>query len=467
MKNIAFARVPRGGVPLLVVLLVAGTGCVGPTPAPNAEQAVGDATGLTDAVLFVNEGDLEAARLPETGELSLQEAIRRAVLQSARLQERLARVRIALADAEQARLLPNPILELVYRFPRTSGAPDEIEVGVSGELVPLLTRPGRSRSADDTLRAAVSDAVNEAIDVVFEVRRNYETARAFDEFIAAVEGRRDLLGRLVTVAQERLDSGEGTRIDVTSLRAQQAELELDVLEFARERQDARLELAHLIGESESSANWILESRQPLAPLAGSDEQRWIEAALVKRPDLEALRWEIEALKEDAKLAGVSILEGAGAGVSAEKAEDWSIGPALSIPIPIFDFGSARRARAEAVLLAAQHRFTDQKRLAISEVRRAHVTSLALQTAVARLRDTVLPLQQQRRTEIEGVYLSGQADITTLILAEQELRLAQVRLVDLEQKAAHARTALERAVGGPAAATRVETELHGSEPGDRP
>jgi outer membrane protein TolC len=466
LKNIALARVPRVGVALLVVLVVAGTGCVGPTPTPNAEQAVGDATGLTDAVLFVNEGDLEAARVTETGELSLQEAIRRAVLQSARLQERLARVRIALADAEQARLLPNPVLDLVYRFPRTSGAPDEIEVGVSAQLVPLLTRPGRSRSADDTLRAAVSDAVNEAIDVVFEVRRNYETARAFDEFIAAVEGRRDLLGRLVTVAQERLDSGEGTRIDVTSLRAQQADLELDVLDFARERQDARLELAHLIGEPESSANWTLESRQPLAPLNG-DDQRWIEAALVKRPDLEALRWEIEALKEDAKLAGVSILEGAGAGVSAEKAEDWSIGPALSVPIPIFDFGAVRRARAEAVLLAAQHRFTDQKRLAISEVRRAHATCLALQTALARLRGTVLPLQQQRQTEIEGVYRSGQADITTLILAEQELRLAQVRLVDLEQKAAHARTALERAVGGPAAATRVETELHGSEPGDRP
>jgi outer membrane protein TolC len=63
----------------------------------------------------------------------------------------------------------------------------------------------------------------------------------------------------------------------------------------------------------------------------------------------------------------------------------------------------------------------------------------------------LPLQRQRREEIEAIYLGGQADITSLIIAEQELRLSQVKLVGLEETRRSARAALERAVGGPAAA----------------
>ncbi len=449
------------------MILIVAAGCVAAPPATEAERLVGEATGVAEPVVFLSADAATDAPPIDSGQLTLKDAIQRAVLSNPRLQSLLARVQVALADAEQARLLPNPILEIAYRIPRIDDAPDEIDIGVSADLIPLLTRPGRSRAADDRLRSSVADAVHQALDVVVSVRASYAAVQAFEELIPALEERRELLTKLVNVSQERLDSGEGTRLDVTSLRTQQAELDLDLLELARERQDARLELAHLVGQPADLAAWSVEPRVVLLPLAAQAEGRWVEAALAKRPDIEALRWEVEALKEEAQLAGVAILEGSGVGLSAEKADDWSIGPALTVPIPLFDFGSARRARAEAVLLEAQHRLTETKRLAVTEVRRAYATSAALQRSVASLRDVTLPLQRQRREEIEAIYLGGQADITTLIIAEQDLRLAQVRLVELEQRAATARAALERAVGGPTTAAAVETESGASESGDRP
>lgn len=413
------------------------------------------------------EGDSTDAVYPPQSELTLQEAIRRAVLGDSRLQALLARVRIALADAEQARLLPNPILEIAYRIPTAAADPDEIEIGISADLVSLLTRPGRSRAADDRLRGSVADAVDRALDVVVSVRGRYAAVQAFEELIPALEVRRDLLRRLVTVAQERLDSGEGTRLDVTSLRTQEAELDLDLLDLAREKRDVRLELALLMGQPSGVATWSVERRPVAGPLPIEGEERWVDMALARRPDITSLRWELEALKEEAQLAGVTILEGGSAGISAEKAEGWSIGPALSIPIPLFDFGSTRRARAEAVLIEAQHRLHEARRLAVSEVRRAYASNVALQRSVERLRDVVLPLQRQRREEIEAIYLGGQTDITTLIIVEQDLRLSQVKLVELEQRAAIARAVLERAVGGPTAAVQVASEPLDPGSGERP
>lgn len=438
---------------LLILALITGSGCAGAPVSPDAEQRIEEATGSVAPILFLPEGHPTDLAWPLSDELTLGEAIRRALLSDPRLQAHLARVRVALADSQQVRLLPNPILEIAYRFQT-----GEVEIGVSAELVSLLTRAGRSRAADDRLRGSAAEAVDQALDIVVTVRSRYATAQAFEELIPRLEERRGLVKRLITVAQDRLDSGEGTRLDVTSLRTQEADLELDLLNLARERRDARLELAHLMGQPSEQAAWAIERRPTTPSLSLGAEAQWIATALKRRPDIEALGWELEALKEEAELAGLTVLEGSSVGLSTEWAEGWSIGPALSIPIPLFDFGKARRARAEAELIEAQHHLIEVRRLAVSEVRRALASSIALQESVKYLRDVVIPLQLQRRGEIETIYIAGQADITTLIIAEQEIRLSQVRLVELEERAAIASAALERAVGGPIAASSVGGEL---------
>jgi outer membrane protein TolC len=84
---------------------------------------------------------------------------------------------------------------------------------------------------------------------------------------------------------------------------------------------------------------------------------------------------------------------------------------------------------------------------VQEVRVAFQTLRASSSNLARIRDELIPLQQQRRQFAEDSYRAGQTDVTALFLAEQDLRVAQAQAIAVEEQAAGALVRLQRAVGG--------------------
>jgi outer membrane protein TolC len=97
---------------------------------------------------------------------------------------------------------------------------------------------------------------------------------------------------------------------------------------------------------------------------------------------------------------------------------------------------------------ARHELTQARRAVIEEVRQAHATLLASQGNLDRVRNQLIPLQQRRLDQAEARYRAGQTDITTLFLAEQELRAARAKQVELERRTSESLIRLQRAVGGP-------------------
>jgi outer membrane protein TolC len=96
--------------------------------------------------------------------------------------------------------------------------------------------------------------------------------------------------------------------------------------------------------------------------------------------------------------------------------------------------------------------TQARRAMIEEVRQAHATLLASQGNLDRVRNELIPLQQRRLDQAEAQYRAGQTDITTLFLAEQELRAARAKQVELERRTSESLIRLQRAVGGPGVVT---------------
>src|SRR5689334_6226838 len=97
----------------IALVLTPLSGCTTTRPDPRTEHSIAQATGLAEAITFrVEGGPLDEA---DTGSdsLSIAEATRRAVTTDPGIQAALARVRIAMAEADQARLLPNPVLSVV------------------------------------------------------------------------------------------------------------------------------------------------------------------------------------------------------------------------------------------------------------------------------------------------------------------------------------------------------------------
>lgn len=450
---------------LAACMLLAG--CRAPDrEAMDVPRDLAEATGLPAAVEFIEVGP-DGGPLDEpqpAGEvLTLADAMRRAVTTDPGLQMALARVRLALADADQARLLPNPVLSLVLRW--GPGKP-QIEASLAQELVRAFERPRRASAADHRLRKAAADAVTAAIDVAAEVQERYATAQAAVELVPVLEDRMKLLHSLGAVAKSRLEAGEGTRADLVTLDAQRVELQVEIDQALLTERESRLRLARLIGEPSSAASWRLEAwAAPGGELPA--EERWIRAALQCRPEIQAVVWELRALGDEAALRRLAAWEGADAGLEAQRDGEWFAGPAVSAPLPLFDDGDAGRARVHAEQLEARHQLTLARRTVVEEVRVAYQVATASRANLARLRDELIPLQRRRLSIAEDVYRAGQSDVTGLFLAEQDLRLTQAKAIDVERQAATAIIRLQRAVGGPGVAAGLAQGPPAAAPPDRP
>lgn len=438
-----------GSIAGLLAALISLTGCQSTRPDPAAEDAVTQAVALGEPLVFrVEGGPLDE---PSAGDaLSFLDATRRAVLTDSGLQGALARVRIAMADADQARLLPNPVLSFILRW--GSGKPN-VEVTLTESLIQIFQRTSRSSAADNRLRQAAADAVSYALDVVADVQELYISVQAEDRLLPVLESRRDLLRRLTEVATNRLEAGEGVRGDVTTLDAQRVEMDVEIADAGLRKRTQRLQLAHLVGEPSGSASWQLDPWTPPATVA-TKEQVWIELALQRRPEVQSVAWQLAALGDDYALARLFPWEGSNVGVDAQRPDGWVAGPSISSPLPIFDTGEARKSRITAEQIETRHALTEARRRVVEEVRVAHHALAGNLANLARVRQDLIPLRQLRRDQAEEAYRAGLTDVTPLYLAERDLGATQSQAIEIERQATISLIRLRRAVGGPGVAAEI-------------
>lgn len=83
-----------------------------------------------------------------------------------------------------------------------------------------------------------------------------------------------------------------------------------------------------------------------------------------------------------------------------------------------------------------------------EGRRAYADIGEAQGALAKVQGELIPLGERRRQQAEVAYKAGEADLLTLLLAEQDLQNARSKLVDLQKVYSLATFRLQRAAGGP-------------------
>lgn len=451
---------PRAGMRrALVIALSAGlllaAGCDStPRVDMDASRDAGLATGQPIPIEFIAVGP-EGAPLDESAgaeSLSLSEALRLAVTTDPSLQAALARVRVAMADADQARLLPNPVLNVVLRW--GPGTP-QVEASLVQDFVQALQLSKRSSAADNRLRQAAAEAVVVAIDVSTEVQERYASAQAASTLVPLLGERLSLLDKLVGAAQARLNAGEGRRSDLASLEAERVELRVEIDQAVLDEREHRVRLARLVGQPSGTAAWTLDVWVEPPPSVG-DESGWIDAALNHRPEIQAIAWRLRALGDDEAIAQLLPWEGANAGVDVSKDGDTQLGPSVSTPVPIFDTGQARRARLTAEQYEARHEMTLARRKVVEDVRVAYQSLAASLANLSRVRNELIPLQEQRRSLAESAFRAGQVDVTSLLLAEQDLRLAKARSIAVEHRASLSLIRLQRAVGGVGVAAQVST-----------
>jgi outer membrane protein TolC len=435
-----FQRHTRRLIPCLLTATLAAC----QAPAPDIARDAATLTGLENAITFRQYPDDHAPVPSDT--LSLADAVRHALANDPRLQIALAKIRTAHADAAQARLLPNPILNIDLRFPTQAGSNTAVEATLSADLLALLQKPGLIAAADKRLRAAASDALTVTLDLLEEVQESYAAVASADAEIANAQSRLDILRRLRTLAAERVAAGEGTRLDTLTLDAQLAQAALDLADLRQSATQDRLHLARLLGTPRDPAQWHLTSPD-LPPATLAPESLWIDLALDRRPEIAAKRWELLALGDDLKAASFSPFTGGEVGVHLEHDPEYRVGPNIAVPLPIFDWGQASRAKLTAQRIAARHDLAQQQQEIIQDVRSAYASYRHASDALATTQDTLLPLQREQLNLAQRTYRAGESDLTTLLLAESELQSSLSREIELREKRFVAALKLQRAAGG--------------------
>lgn len=448
----------------IIASAVAVAGCT-PTlaPRPDLRAAAARATGIADAISFSDSE--EATSHASSGKtLTITDAVRTALQADPDIRASLARVRVAEADVDQALLLPNPILTVAFKAPTTAGKA-KVEMSLAEDLLSILQRPGRIEAADKRLRATSAEALVTVLNLVADVQERYVSVQSLDAVMPVLEERRKLIDRLTKLAQARLRQGEGTRLDVTTLDTQRLELEVEIAEKKIERRQQRLALARLLGNPADS-NWLVTSwNEPPRTKAGVSS--WVQAAMNSRPEITAQRWELAALGVEVRLTRFAPFEGADVGVTSEFDQLWYVGPAATTPIPLFDWGQAKRAKARALRDEARHKLVNVHRQVVEQVLSSYATFGDSLDATNLARNQLLPAQELRHSQTEAAYLAGQTDITALILAEQEFQATRTKVIELEQKTSTALIQLERAVGGAGAAPEMAQHVPSTVPSTAP
>ena len=426
------------------LVLTATIGCATAPPSHNTAAQIQSAASLENAIVFHAEA-LPAEAAVTADSLQFSAAVERALRQSTEVQIALAEVRGAQAAAHQSRLLPNPILDIAFRFPEGGGR-TVIETGLTADLTQLLQRPRRISAADARLRVASAKAVATVLDVMHATQKIYFDAVGLRREGAILTEQNNRIDELLKVAEVRLAAGESTQLDVTTFKAEQATGAIDLREATLKLTQANLALAHRLGQPRGRTDWKLTT--PLyIQVVLRDEPDSIAHGLRVRPEIQADRWQLVALEDQTALARLAWMEKNAVGLASERNSDWSLGPSVALPLPLFDWGQARRAEANAQAIAARHRLTQTTRQVAREIRQAHTAVVSLMTTAHRVRTELVPLHEERVRLARVVYETGQSDVTVLRLAELDLLKTQLKVVRLEYRTTRAIIALDRATGG--------------------
>ena len=440
------------GFILALCVLLAAAGCAGPPRVEPGEQ-IADAAGLARVIEYrtTGEGDDAGAAVGDT--LTVEQAVRRGLEHSPEVQQALARTRSALAEAKQVRLLPNPILSIVFRFPEGGGNPT-IEACLAAEVLSLLRKPAEMRAADHRLRAAGAEALTEALGVVLRIQEQFVAVQGLEAELELLERRRKELAGALGREQSRKSAGESSGLDVLGLKLEGVRVDAGLMDRRSELREAQLGLSRLIGLPSGSLQWRVSPWRP-GEMAWGEESAWVAAALEHRPEILALRWELASFGEEADLAGWNWLEGTEAGVDAERdGGKWSVGPSVSAPIPLLDWGRERRMTAEARRVEARHKLVQIRRQVIEEVRRAWGVVRDSQLAISLLQEQLIPLLEQQQDRYQAMFLAGEVDQARVLLVQQQWQEASIRKIELERQQASAQARLAWAAGGVRVALQV-------------
>jgi outer membrane protein TolC len=274
------------------------------------------------------------------------------------------------------------------------------------------------------------------------------------------------------LARRMAAAGNFSRLDQAREQAFYAEV---TTQLARARQAAfaeREKLTRLMGLWGADAGFRLPERLPELPAAPREIRDVEVQAMRQRLDVRAATKEAENVAAAMGLTRttgfINVLE-AGYRRNSETHEGRETGYEIEVSLPIFDWGSARVARAEHTYMQAVNRAADTAVKARSEVREAYAAYRTACDVAGHYRDEIVPLRRRISEEVLLRYNGMLASVFELLADARQQVMAVTAYIEAQRDCWIADTALQHALtagspGGMAIAKRAESGGNGGTAG---
>jgi len=389
----------------------------------SVQRTVKERTGLTPTwVRSEDDANSVRARVQEilSRPLGIEDAVQVALLNNRGLQATYAELGLAEADLVQAGRGPNLRLHAL----RTKYGDDVVKVEESFgfDVLSVLLIPLRQKMEGRRFERAQVEVTAEIMRVAAETRRTWvqavaaaQTERYMQQVKEAAEASAELARRMAAVGnwpklnqmREHVFYADATALQARAKHAQQAQ---------RER------LARLMGLWGEDVDFRLPARLPDLPSELSDAGGIEARAMEQRLDVRAAKREAEWVAESLGLVKATRFINAlelGRARTKEGGDRFAYGYAVGVEIPIFDWGTARVARAEATYMQAAHRVAEVAVNARSEVREAYGAYRTAFDLARHYRDEVVPLRKRISEEVLLRYNGMLASVFELLADSRE------------------------------------------------
>jgi outer membrane protein TolC len=326
--------------------------------------------------------------------LSPDSAVELALLNNKGLQADLQELGIAGADLVRAGRLRNPS----FAFSRLAGGGGvEIERAVVFDVLGLITMPVAQEVEQRRFEQAQLRAAFDAVGVASETRRAYFAAVAAQELVKYYGQVRLAAEASNELARKMVQAGNFPRLHQMREQAFYAETTAQLVRTQQQSVAERERLTRLLGLSGQQVGFSLPERLPELPKAAIEPKAAQQTAMDKRLDVLMARRSAEAtarslgLTKSTRMLNVMNLGYRSKSVSGAGRES---GYEIELELPLFDFGSARTARAEASYMQAVNRTAEVAVNAQSEVRESYSAYRTAFDLARHYRDEVVPLRKR-------------------------------------------------------------------------
>ncbi len=326
--------------------------------------------------------------------LSADDAVQIALLNNPGLQASFHELGIADAERVQAGRLPNPGFTF-GRFRQGSSA--EIDRSLQFNLVSLLMLPTlqqlESRRFEQT-RGALTLGV---LALASQTRKAYITALAADQTVRYTRQVQDAAEAGAELARRQAQAGNWNKLQQAREQGFYADAALNLARAEQARNAAREQLTRLMGLWGAPAQFRLPDRLPDLPKTPDDQPDIEQTAIDQRLDVQAARAATAQLAQNLGLTRatrfVNVLE-LGAVRNSYSDASPQRGYEVTLELPLFDWGEARVAKAEAIYGQAMARTAQTAIDARSEVRAAYAAYRSSHDIARHYRDEIVPLQRR-------------------------------------------------------------------------